>query len=130
MTSGGQSTGDRLAVIRTRLAYDRTLMAWVRTAASFISFGFSIYKFFDTMRQADMTRSTHGLPGPREFALVMIATGVGALALATLDHQRSLRALQLEYGQAGGESRSLAGLMAGIVVALGSIGLLLVFFRQ
>ena len=38
--------GTRLAVNRTRLAYERTLMAWVRTAASMISFGFTIYKFF------------------------------------------------------------------------------------
>jgi putative membrane protein len=35
-----------LAVDRTWLAYERTLMAWVRTATSMISFGFSIYKFF------------------------------------------------------------------------------------
>ena len=38
--------GTRLAVDRTRLAYERTLMAWVRTATSLISFGFTIYKFF------------------------------------------------------------------------------------
>ena len=36
----------RLAVDRTRLAHERTLMAWVRTATSLISFGFTIYKFF------------------------------------------------------------------------------------
>ena len=39
-------TGTRLAVERTRLAYERTLMAWVRTATSLISFGFTVYKFF------------------------------------------------------------------------------------
>ena len=39
--------GTRLAVDRTRLAYERTLMAWVRTATSLISFGFTIYKFFE-----------------------------------------------------------------------------------
>ena len=40
-------TGTKLAVDRTRLAYERTLMAWVRTATSLISFGFTIYKFFE-----------------------------------------------------------------------------------
>jgi uncharacterized membrane protein YidH (DUF202 family) len=40
-------SGTRLAVERTRLAYERTLMAWVRTVASLISFGFTIYKFFE-----------------------------------------------------------------------------------
>jgi len=36
----------KLAVDRTRLAYERTLMAWIRTATSLITFGFTIYKFF------------------------------------------------------------------------------------
>ena len=40
-------SGTRLAVERTRLAYERTLMAWVRTGTSLISFGFTIYKFFE-----------------------------------------------------------------------------------
>ena len=39
-------SGTRLAVDRTRLAYERTLMAWVRTSISLITFGFTIYKFF------------------------------------------------------------------------------------
>jgi Domain of unknown function (DUF202) len=39
-------SGTRLAMDRTRLAYERTMMAWIRTAASLISFGFTIYKFF------------------------------------------------------------------------------------
>jgi len=40
-------SGTRVAAERTRLAYERTLMAWVRTATSLISFGFTIYKFFE-----------------------------------------------------------------------------------
>ena len=40
----------KLAVERTRLAYERTLMAWVRTSTSLISFGFTIYKFFQYLR--------------------------------------------------------------------------------
>ena len=47
MTTQPVDTGTRLAVTRTRLAHERTLMAWVRTAASLISFGFTIYKFFE-----------------------------------------------------------------------------------
>ena len=37
----------RLAADRTWLADERTLMAWIRTATSLISFGFTIYKFFE-----------------------------------------------------------------------------------
>jgi len=40
-----------LALDRTNLAHERTLMAWVRTAVSLISFGFTIYKFFQYMRE-------------------------------------------------------------------------------
>jgi len=40
-----------LALERTRLAHERTLMAWVRTATSLISFGFTIYKAFEYLRQ-------------------------------------------------------------------------------
>ena len=39
--------GTRLAYDRTRLAFERTMLAWVRTAASLITFGFTVYKFFE-----------------------------------------------------------------------------------
>ncbi len=62
-----------LAVERTRLAHERTLMAWVRTAVSLISFGFTIYKFF----QLDLEKhQLHGLIGPRGFGLMMISIGL------------------------------------------------------
>jgi len=35
-----------LAYARTRAAYERTMMSWIRTATSLITFGFSVYKFF------------------------------------------------------------------------------------
>ena len=40
-----------LALDRTRLAHERTLMAWARTATSLISFGFTIYKFFQGLER-------------------------------------------------------------------------------
>ncbi len=40
----------RLSYERTFLAHERTLMAWVRTSSSLITFGFSIYKFFEMER--------------------------------------------------------------------------------
>jgi inner membrane protein YidH len=56
-------TGMKLAVERTRLAHERTTMAWGRTAASLISFGFTIYKFFDIEQEGTGTgigSSGHG----------------------------------------------------------------------
>ena len=96
----------RLAVERTRLAYERTLMAWVRTATSLISFGFTLFKFFQYLHQAGTAAERPPeLLGARQFAMLMIATGLLALVIATVQHVRSTRALRAEYGpsQAGAD---------------------------
>jgi putative membrane protein len=66
------------------------MMAWIRTATSLISFGFTIYKFFelDLRRPASGTRIS--AIGPREFALMIISTGLVALILAGIQHHKSL----------------------------------------
>ena len=66
-----------LAVERTRLSYERTLMSWVRTATSLITFGFTIYKFFQIERDRGSSRGDR-LVGPTEFALLMILIGLVA----------------------------------------------------
>jgi putative membrane protein len=121
----GLPDATRLALDRTRLAYERTLMAWTRTATSLISFGFTIYKFFEYVRQ-DSPATDTGL-GPRGFALLMIAIGLGALALATIEHQRRMRALQAEYGAA--VRHSLAAVVAASIAVLGVAGLLTVLLK-
>ena len=65
--------------------------------------------------------------GPRGFALLMIGTGLTALALATIEHRRSLRALRLEYGHI--VPRSLATLIASFIGLLGILGLLAVILH-
>ena len=124
MTAQPLDTGTRLAVDRTRLAHERTLMAWVRTATSMISFGFSIYKFFQTRDG----QPGSGLIGPRGFAIVMISIGLTALALATIEHRRDLRAMRTEYGAI--IPYSLASLIGGLVSVLGVLGLAMALFRQ
>ncbi len=74
-------TTEELAVGRTVLAMDRTLMAWVRTALSLISFGFTIYKFLDSLA----SRAT--LPAmrpnaPRNIGLFLIVVGTVSLGMA------------------------------------------------
>ena len=69
------SRSTKLAVERTRLAHERTLMAWVRTATSLISFGFTIYKFFEYLRESQGP-PTGSAKGPRQFAVVMIGIGI------------------------------------------------------
>src|SRR4029453_4374300 len=88
----------QLAVGRTRLAYERTLMAWVRTATSLISFGFTIYKFFQFLHEENagkMPPAEHFI-GPRQFALVMILVGLGTLGLATLQHRQHMQMLRAQ----------------------------------
>ena len=91
------STSTKLAIERTRLAHERTLMAWVRTATSLISFGFTVYKFFQYLRESQGAATT-GPIGPREFGALMIGIGIASLILATIGHRRSMRALRANYG--------------------------------
>ena len=114
----------RLAVDRTRLAYERTLMAWVRTSASLISFGFSVYKFFQFVR--DGRHDQGGALGPRGFALAMITIGILALLAATIEHRRSMSAFRAEFGNV---PRSLAAVVAGAVAGLGVVGLIIVLLH-
>ena len=89
-THAAPDSSTALALERTRLAHERTLMAWVRTATSLISFGFTIYKAFEYLRQRQPDVA-HGVLGPRNFALVLIGLGIGALVLATVQHRGDRR---------------------------------------
>ena len=116
----------RLAVERTRLEYERTLMAWTRTATSLISFGFTIYKFFQYLAE-NRKMVEGGLLGPRGFALMMIGIGLTALLFATIEHRRNLKALRADYGPV---PLSLATLVGGLIAILGVLGLVTVLLHQ
>lgn len=103
------------------------MMAWVRTAASMISFGFTIYKFFQ-LELAGRAPSAAHLVGPREFALILIGIGLGALALAAIENRGSMRMLRRTFP--GAVHRSIAELVAVLVATLGTIAILVVIFRQ
>lgn len=109
-------TGTRLAVDRTRLAYERTLMAWVRTALSMISFGFTIYKFFQSQVDRAQTAATSQLLGPREFALILIGTALLALGLSALEHHLAMKSLRATYGP---QPLSVSVAVSAIVALLG-----------
>jgi putative membrane protein len=118
----GSQTG--LALERTRLAYERTMMAWVRTAISLITFGFTIYKFFQ-LEIAPPARA-HVVIGPREFALVLIALALASLGTGAVQHRRALQTLRrLEPALA---SSSALGL-AVVVWMLGVAALVAVWLR-
>lgn len=117
-----------LAIDRTRLSYDRTLMSWIRTATSLITFGFSIYKFFQMETERNVAASGR-VVGPRGFAIAMIAIGLTSLLLATLEHRRDLGALKTQYPNAE-IPRSTARMMAGLISVLGIMAFVAAVFRQ
>jgi putative membrane protein len=122
------SDATAMAVERTRLAHERTLMAWIRTSVSLISFGFTIYKFFQYLHH-DAAR---GIPpeaalNPRRFGMAMICIGLFMLVVATIQHRRNLKHLDIRYG---GAPRSLATVVAALVGGIGIVALLIVFLRQ
>ena len=83
---------DILAIDRTRLAAERNLMAWVRTALSMLTFGFTIYKFLQYIRE----QSTVPLPrphAPRNLAIALIGVGTFALIIASIQHWKYVRRL-------------------------------------
>jgi putative membrane protein len=117
---------NQMAMDRTRLAHERTLMAWVRTATSLISFGFTIYKFFQYLQEKSEATSDRIL-GPREFALIMIGIGLLALLFSTVQHRRDMVTLRTQYP---GVPYSLATVLAVLLSIFGIVAFVAVVFRQ
>lgn len=114
----------RLAAQRTRLALERTLMAWIRTSTSLITFGFTIFKFFQYL--ATNERRREPIVSPWVVGMMMILVGLAGLTMAWIQHRQEMKALQAEVGPM---PYSIAGTMAGFIAVLGAIALILVAFR-
>ena len=97
---------------------------------SLISFGFTIYKFFQGMHEAERLETARHLFGPRGFALVMIGLGVGSLLLATIQHRAEMKSLTAAYPQDGPVPRSTSMVVATVVTSLGIGALIIVILRQ
>jgi putative membrane protein len=123
-------TGERkdktvnLGFERTRLAADRTLMAWIRTSVSMISFGFTIYKFFQYILETNLSgRLTHN--APRNFGVVLVVLGMLLLALAIVEYFLFLRKLSLDTGEKFTVSTALvAALLLSLVGILVLVNLI------
>jgi putative membrane protein len=115
-----------LALNRTQMALERTLMAWVRTSASMISFGFSVYKFFQ-FEQKDAPGRVQGMIfTPRAFAIILVSIGLVSLLAATAGHRRQAKILT---GKTTG-GFSLAELVAGLISLFGIAALVAAILRQ
>ena len=86
---------------RTRMSADRTLMSVIRTSLSLIGFGFTIFKFFQDLREAGTLTAT---AAPRNFGLTLVVFGLCLLVVGMLYHVRfmaDLRTLRDEMKSAG-----------------------------
>ena len=102
------------------------MMAWVRTAASLISFGFTIYKFFQfTLKDSQVAEGR--FLGPRKFALFLIGIGLLSLLFATIQSRREMRVMRKHYEHV---PYSLANVLAGLVAILGVLTFIAVLLRQ
>src|SRR3954471_16383913 len=68
---------------RTRMSADRTLMSVIRTAISLIGFGFTIFQFFQKMKEANVIARANA---PRNFGLALVSLGIGMLVLGIIYH--------------------------------------------
>ena len=115
----------RLAIERTRVAYDRTMMAWVRTSTSLITFGFTIYKFFQLQRYGDL-EPRHRI-GPRVFGLILVSIGIVSLILAAWDNKQNMESLRSRYPDV---PYSRATALGALIFLLGVTGLVLIILRK
>lgn len=115
----------RLAYARTQLALERTMMAWVRTATSLITFGFSVYKFFQI--ELNSMGQPRSFISPRLFGLIMITFGLVSLLMGTVQHVVSMRQIRAQWPEA---PRSVAAMLAALIAILGLGALTAAVFRQ
>ncbi len=115
-----------LAVERTRDAAERTLMAWIRTTLSMISFGFTIFKFFQYLQQT--ATATQWRPEmPKNLGLFLVILGTGMLILAIGQHWVFLKRLQERSGKK--MPISLAMIAALFITFMGFFALANLLFR-
>ena len=76
-----------IAFDRDRFAADRTILAWIRTSISLIGFGFSIFKFFQLVKELHPLGAQTTIPsGTKNFGIALVALGVIFLILATFEY--------------------------------------------
>jgi len=91
------NAGNHLAWMNAILGLQRTLMAAERTAVTLIAFGFTVAQVFKSMEPRVPPKFLILGPHlPRTVGLLMIATGVGSLALFTWQYLRAVAYLAAE----------------------------------
>jgi uncharacterized membrane protein YidH (DUF202 family) len=119
---------------RTRMSADRTLMSVIRTSLSLIGFGFTIFQFFEKLKDAGTLAHA---AAPRNFGVTLVALGILMLIggiiyhvqfMLTLRHQRDA---MIGGGLVHGESKfpvSLTLMTAVILLLIGVFAIVSMLF--
>jgi putative membrane protein len=120
---------------RTRMSADRTLMSVIRTSLSLIGFGFTIFQFFEKLKEAGTL--THA-GAPRNFGISLVALGILMLVGGIIYHLQFMYGLREERkamtaaGLVHGESRfppSLTLITALILLVIGIAAIVSMVFQ-
>ena len=120
---------------RTRMSADRTLMSVIRTSLSLIGFGFTIFQFFEKLKQEEVLTAAHA---PRNFGTTLVALGIVMLVLGIVYHVRFMLGLReqrkrmtadgLIHGESGFPP-SLTLVTAVILLVIGMVAISSMVFR-
>ena len=114
----------QLSFQRTALSYERTLMSWIRTSTSMITFGFTIYKFFEEVQKSGHPNRFFS---PRMVGMMMIAFGFLGLLFAQIQHYKAYKSLKDEFPAV---QRSLSSVLALLILVFGLLLFFAALFRQ
>jgi putative membrane protein len=100
------------------MSTERTLMSWNRTSLSLISFGFTIYQFFDKFQQATLGANAPHPDAPRNLGLALILIGTIGTVIALWQYYRVVAYLKGEEFKAIGTRDELPHWDLTFVVAV------------
>jgi putative membrane protein len=127
------SAGNHLAWMNAMLGLQRTLMSAERTAVTLIAFGFTVAQVFRNLKEQVPPRFVVLGPHlPRDLGLLMIAAGIGSLALCTWQYLRAVAYLGKEPFDSislriDAPLHQLTCLTAYAIMLLGALGFASVF---
>jgi len=120
---------------RTRMSADRTLMSVIRTSLSLIGFGFTIFQFFEKLKESGTLAHA---AAPRNFGVTLVALGILMLIggivyhLQFMLHLRQQRQEMIADGLVHGQSKfppSLTLMTAVILLLIGIVAIVSMLFQ-